>query len=400
MGRMRWLMILAAGLVASCGIEEVSRRPGAGRDDVWTGPGMNVGSSGKEVSYVTAFAYPEGYDWKTDREKGSVKCSLTVFADGIPMMKIPVGDEYEVSSDPDMHRMLEGHLYTDYSTDSETVIKRDGKTVIRYPGREMICGIIADGEDVYTLGHPRKGEGFAYRKNGEVILQRSVGRSFGRLYRDDASICFSFCEPVVSSEETLERYYHVRDGEVSQEALREDVRKVWDMVSVGGEISYIASVTGIERPVLCKEGELSALILPRDSTPLSINMMAYGESVFFKGVFTSAEITLASAIWFRPGHCVWFDDGMTASSCCISGDGICCTFNPKSSSDSGRVYRFGDMMQLPSGYAVMGEECAAVARGILHIGLSSLEGGKPAIWQDGDVRTLDVNGFVASVSTH
>ena len=125
-------------VVVSCGIEDLDVRPDTGREDIWFGPGVNAGDSGREVCYVTAFDYPEDYDWRTDKEKGSVKCSLVVFADGVPMMKVPVGDRYEVSSDPDMHRMLGGHIYTDYSTDSETVIKRDGKTLIRYPGREMI----------------------------------------------------------------------------------------------------------------------------------------------------------------------------------------------------------------------------------------------------------------------
>ena len=42
-------------------------------------------------------------------------------------MKLPVGEEYHISPDPDMHRVIEGHLYTDYSTDKETIIKKDGQ---------------------------------------------------------------------------------------------------------------------------------------------------------------------------------------------------------------------------------------------------------------------------------
>ena len=113
---MKRLVIAAVFIAAvSCGLEEVSRRPHSGAEDVWVGPGIDAGKEDREktVIYVTAMQYPDGYDWRADVEKGSVKCSLTVYADGIPMMKVPVGDEYEVSSDPDMHRMADGHLYTD-----------------------------------------------------------------------------------------------------------------------------------------------------------------------------------------------------------------------------------------------------------------------------------------------
>ena len=130
--------LFAAVMIAvmSCGLTEVGepvRRPGG---EVWTGPGVNVGNDDPDrtICYVTLMSYPDGYDWRADREKGSVKCSLIVLANGLPMMKVPVGDEYETSSDPDMHRMIDGHLYTDYSTDSETVIKKDGRQLFRYSG--------------------------------------------------------------------------------------------------------------------------------------------------------------------------------------------------------------------------------------------------------------------------
>ena len=35
-----------------------------------------------------------------------------VFADGVPMLRLPVGEGHEVSADPDMHEIIDGHLYT------------------------------------------------------------------------------------------------------------------------------------------------------------------------------------------------------------------------------------------------------------------------------------------------
>ena len=398
MRKNRWVMGLAALAVISCGIEEVGRRPDGNREDVWTGPGMNPGSDSKEVCHITCFDYPDGYDWRTDPQKGSVKCSLVVFADGLPMMKVPVGDAYEVSPDPDMHRMIDGHLYTDYCTDAEIVIKKDGKTVLRYQGCENICGMIVENDTLYTLGHPRQGKGFTFRKNGEVILERSSGRTFGRLHRDDGRICFAFTEPIISENESIERYYHCTDGKVTQTALRDDVKKVWDIMSYNGEVCYIASLKVVEKPVLFLDGIMNALVMPQDAEPLSFRMIAGDEHLFWEGLLKAPDNTVASVLWFRPGQYMAFADGMVANSCIVSGDGICCAFNPAAL--RGVIYRAGEEYFMPWDYAVMGTACGAVVNGILHIGLSSVEGGQPMIWKDGKLDTLDICGYIASVSVY
>ena len=395
MERRLWVL-LALISMAACGIEEVSKRPGTNRDDVWTGPGMNVGSTSKEVSYVTAFDYPEGYDWRMDPEKGTVKCSLVVFADGLPMLKVPVGDSFEVSSDPDMHKMIGGHLYSYYSSEGEMVMKKDGKTILRYPGNEMISGILVQEDTLYTLGYPLQGDGFVFRKNGEAVISRTAGRTFGRLQSDGGRICFAFTEPVHADGEDIERYYHYSDGHVVQTALRDDVRKVWDIISCNGEVSYIASLTGVDKPVLFCDGRMTALSLPEASKPLSFRMIPAEDSLFWEALLFMRDGSLATALWKAPGDYISFPGGMVANSCCVYGDGICCTFNSVSS--HGLIYRCGDTLPMPDGYAAMGGSCAAVSNGILHVGLSSLMGEQPLIWRDGEVKPLDVCGFIASVS--
>lgn len=398
---MKRIVIAAICVMAvSCGLEEVNRRPHSGAEDVWLGPGINAGKEdpGKKVVYVTAMEYPDGYDWRADVEKGSVRCSLTVYADGIPMMKVPVGDGYETSSDPDMHRMVDGHLYTDYSTDSETVIKKDGKEIIRYQGREMICGLQVDGDDVYTLGHPREGEGFCYRKNGEPLISRDQGRSFANLYKDGADICFAFYEPVASVSEQIYRYYHVRDGEVVQAAVREDVRKVWDIISAGGCISYLASVTGVSLPVLFTSSSMTALDLPESLSMLACRILAEEETIYVEGLFSGPDKSVTGGLWDMKGQLSLFEDGMTVSSICMNGDSVCCMLNPTSSHDRGIIYRCGETFRMYAGYASVGSNTAVAVDGIMYAGLSSLSGGRPMIWKDGGVNYLDINGFISTVS--
>ena len=402
MMRKGWVCLSAALLVASCGVEEPrSRRPLFNNDENQTesetGQEADENTSAKKICYVTCFDYPKEYDWRTDPKRGSVKCSLNVFADGALIMKLPVGDEYEVSPDPDMHRMIAGHLYTDYCTGSETVIKKDGKTILRYPECEIICGIIVDKDTIYTLGHYRYRKGFAFRKNGEIILERSVGRTFGRLHRDGGRVCFAFAEQTTAEGRIHERYYHYASGNIKELASGNDVTKVWDIMSYNGEICYIATYADIERPVIFRNGQIEEMVMPEAADPVSFRMMAGERRIFWEGLFSSPKISVATALWVGPWQCIPFKEGMVANSCFVSEDGICCAFNPSQS--NGLIYRRGEEFTMPEGYTVIGSSCGAVAEGILYIGLSSQKGESPKVWSNGELKELNnIYGYIASVS--
>ncbi len=400
------VLAAVAALSVSCGIEEISRRPLVDDGKIWTRPGAAAesGDAGKEeevrtVTYITALDYPEGYDWRIDRDKGTVKCSLVVYKDDLPVLKVPVGDEYEVSSDPDMHRMVKGRLYTDFSTDSETVIKRDGESIIRYSGREMIYDILEHKGDVYTLGQSRSGKGFTYRKNGSIILERSEGRSFGRLHQDGDTISFAFIEPVESITGPLDRYYMSNNGKVVEAVAREDVSKVWDIVIEKGEPCYLASVDGISFPLLYLSGKMYSLNMPLSSALLAGRIFTGEGMVLVEGLVSRGEKLMAGGFWSMDGESLVFADGMTISSLCMDGRGVCCILNGPSGLSGGLIYRCGETYPMPQGYYVFGSSPAAVVNGILHVGLSSITCAPPAIWKDGETTPLKINGFISSIST-
>ena len=398
----RFLFITLLLAVASCGLTEVGepvRRPGGG---VWTGPGADVGKDDpdKTVCYVTLMDYPDGYDWRADKRKGSIKCSLIVLANGIPMMKVPVGDEYEISSDPDMHRMIGEHLYTDYSTDSETVIKKDGRQLFRYSGREQIFGMLVDSSGVYTLGHLRDGDGFTYRKNGEALLERSEGRSFGQLYRDGPDICFAFSEPVASTTEEIERYYHVRNGEVTQVALREDVKKVWGITSDDGMIYYVADIIGVDDPVVFAGTGMTVLDMPESASMAGCRILADSGVVCVEGVSVAQGRPLNAFVWTDAKGYYAFKTGLAMSSVNCSGGSVFCVLNSPSSSICGQIYLNGTIVSTPFNYTSMSSRTAAMADGMLHVGLSSKTGAKPQLWKDGILEKLDYNGYICSVTTN
>lgn len=153
--------------------------------------------------FVSAVKVSGGYDWRRDTAFGSSGCSVILYRDFEAVLTLPA--DGEISPDPDMHHILEGHLYTEYAAWNETVVRRDGELVARWAGRERLCGLWAEGSAVYTLGQNRSGEGFSLRRNGTVLFSRSTGQlvgslsdaSFprtGALCRDAGDLCFFFTD--------------------------------------------------------------------------------------------------------------------------------------------------------------------------------------------------------------
>lgn len=205
-------------------------------------------------------------------EEENVKCSLMVFADGIPMLKIPIGNGHETSADPDMHRVLKGHLYTMFCSDGHTSIRKDGKAFIRYEGEETLRAMITDEEDIHTLCVPRDGKGFTYRKNGELVMERRTGHAFERLHIDSDKMCFAFCQPVATSGGSVDRYYIVRDGRMSLVKFDEDVNGVWDMISHQGRTCALISSGPWKTTELIVEDERISIDLPPRSEMLSCRL--------------------------------------------------------------------------------------------------------------------------------
>lgn len=398
---MFFMMSLAA--MVSCGLQEIGGHSKDDKEDVWIGPGTGIVNGGTEgpvrsVWYMTGFDYPEDYDWRSDPVAGEVKCSLVVFANGIPMMKVPVGHEYEVSSDPDMHRMVGSDLYTDYSTDSLTVIRKNGQRMFSYPGREMIVGMYVDGEDVYTLGQSRSGKGFTYRRNGELLMGRSNGTLFDTFFKTDAGCAFVFYESVMSESETLERYFICIEGVVSQIAVREDITKVWDVLYKDGRLFYIATIVGFKQPVLVSEDSMHSLVLGKQTVMRTCRFVPSASGVAVDCVAQHITAGTYTGGFWRDGKIEsTFPTGFLPIYSCAWEDGICCILEGVTTGRQ-KIFRTGEIYEMPEGYAVMGTCPMAVADGILYVGLTPSEGKEPQVWKDGELQPVKLNGYISSIS--
>ena len=155
------------------GTPRSSHEPGNGRqraDSSATSP------PGEHV-YLTAVRFPDGYAWERDTCAVDGEVRIDLFRDGERVRSIPAGP----SVHPDMHRYVGGHLYTDCSTDTETVLSRDGAELFRFPGREALRGFLVREDGIHTLGQDRDGNGFTYRIDGRTVFRSETGEALGSL---------------------------------------------------------------------------------------------------------------------------------------------------------------------------------------------------------------------------
>ena len=237
-------------LLSSCGMGQMDVGVHSDADGIWYGPSYGKHMSG--TVYTVGLDYPDGYDWRTDADKGEVKCSLVMFADRIPVLKVPVGSRYEVSSDNARHRLRSGYLYTDYTDGNTTVIRRDGQELVRFDGAEEIVDLEVYDGSLHSLGCPKGGSGFVYRIDGEVAVERESGSLLSGLSVCDGKICFCFSRQTVSSSGALMNHYLSEDGKVSLVETGDDVEEVLDMGVYADGLYMLVRVRGVGAPVLIK----------------------------------------------------------------------------------------------------------------------------------------------------
>ena len=167
------LALLAAACIRDPlfpGTPRSSHEPGSGRRTDTTAappPGGHV--------YLTAVRFPDGYAWDRDTCAVDGEVWIDLYRDGERVRSLPAG----ASVHPDMHRYRDGHVYADWSTDTETVVTREGAELFRFDGREALRGFLVREDGVHTLGQDRDGSGFTYRVDGRILYRSETGIVLG-----------------------------------------------------------------------------------------------------------------------------------------------------------------------------------------------------------------------------
>ena len=172
--------IIGLALLAAACIRE-PLFPGTPRSSHEPGTGRRTDSTATETPlsgghiYLTAVRFPDGYAWDLDTCTVDGEVWIDLYRDGDRVRSLPAG----ASIHQDMHRYKGGHLYLDWSTDTETVVSRDGAELFRFEGREAVRGFLVREDGVHTLGQDRDGNGFTYRIDGRIVYRSETGAVLG-----------------------------------------------------------------------------------------------------------------------------------------------------------------------------------------------------------------------------
>lgn len=392
---------LVAAMV-SCGTVEVDRPSGIGG----LLPGGGSGGEAEKVKelYVTGVEYPEGYDWHSDTDYAHVACTLFLMKGDERILELPVGDSHMISADPDMHRCFGGHLYTDFSTDSETIVMKDGTELFRYPDREMICGFQVAGDDIYTLGAPRDGDGWTLRKNGVITMVKTAGYLMTDLRMDGADMWFAYADPIgYGNGETRRRCYLVVDGNAAPVGASEDIETVDDILLYGGKTYFTARLKGMPEHVVYCGDEMHALELGSGTETKDCRVYYDGGNDIYVSGLKYIEVSgYLKTMWKNYGSRFNYSSGSEVGYY-LDGD----IMNYVLSYDQGgkrgtKLYR--DCINVNIGeaeqeYMFLGASAACAGDGHFHVALHPVAAGtEPALFSDSEITRYGFNGYFTSLS--
>ena len=301
--------------------------------------------------FMSAVQVAPGYDWRRDTAFGVSGGSVLLYRDLEAVLNLPLSEG--ISPDPDTHHILDGHLYTESSARSETVVRRDGQEVARWPGRERLCGIWEADGVVCTLSQNRSGEGFSLRRNGKTVLAMESGQvvgdlldpSFpptGALFPEGGKACFFYTDGVASArtlylvrEERAEVLRSIPAGSVLADAKLLDGRAYSLVLGVGGGADLWIDIRPAALPPLdglswteahiyphaegyalagtyLHNGKSAAGVLYPDGelTPLGgPGSVIYGDGTRFSGLDVSRKTGLGARYYFFHNGCAAYAGG-------------------------------------------------------------------------------------------
>lgn len=291
--------------------------------------------------FICGVEFPPDYDWRRDTSFGNIQARIILMRDGCRVMEIPAGGGSHASTDPDLHHLVDGHVYTEFTYGKGTVIGRDGADLFTYQEKEILRGLMVEGDEVWTLGQYKDKDGFALRRNGVIVMEKENGQVAGRitdrmdypggaLYRDSGHLYFAYWRPAAAG--SMDRaWYIVEDGQETQ--VQVESSGIYDIRVKDGTV--------IKTPV----------------TP--------SHSLYNK--YTDGETTVTV---------VAYSDG----SILISYPGMKCDDPEK------------------GGYYFFSYRNACLSGKTLYLALTPFEKGKaPFLWRNGTVSEIEMNGFVTAV---
>lgn len=337
------------------------------------------------ILYYTAVRFPKGYDWQRDSAYGHVDFELLLYRDSRPLLTLEYGPEAPFCADPDRHHILSGHLYTERMSGSETRIGKDGEELFRFDGREFLVGLLADGDDLYTLSRTANGKGFSYRKNGQILLTRTEGTPFGSmsdpsygpggaLYRENGQVVFCFRSGYITSFS----HYLVRDGVETRLDSILPGQNILDIKLHGDQIYTL-------QPSFFKSLLYEGRIWPEEQGYSVTGRFSDGRGGTFSGLLAAGEWTVQQTLCAEEASIYYDPQGACAVA--AGADGSVRWYMPAGSGSSDGACHF------------FSAACATLMGKRFVLALNPKDSSRSPVIRDGTrVRELDLYGYVSRVS--
>lgn len=364
--------------------------------------------------FITTVEFPDDYFWQRDTAGENRIFNITVYREGDRILSVKGGPGTNISSDPDMNRFIDGHLYSDYSSGTETIISRDGKEMFRYEGREMLCGFIVKENDIYTLGQNRSGNGLSFRKNGETLFSTENGIVIGELYCPDSKggglhetdagdILFYYKTDGLPALLLKTRLFAVKNGVEEELALDPNITKIYDARIISETLYIACAEQGLWKyPILYIGGRSLSLSMSAGYALANCRLRRSGEDVYLKTDFSyDSWQTAYSAVWDSRGVRTGPDRSFIYefytekdSYAYIYTDNGGKNIRINFTADDEHAYSFIS----ESGYKFLGSGSAAICGDRFYAGLASMQkGGHPLIVYNGTASSLKINGFISGI---
>lgn len=371
----------------------------------------------REVSdtsvFITTMEFPDDYFWQRDTAGESRVFNIVVYKDGEKFLSVKGGPETNISSDPDMNRFRNGHLYSDYSNGTETIISRDGREMFRYEGREMLCGFLAKGDDIYTLGQNRSGNGLSFRKNGKALFSAENGSVIGDLYCPDSKggglhevgngdIVFYYQIEGLSALLLKPHLFAVKNGVAEELTLDPKISKIYDARIISETLYIACAEQGFWKYPILYIGPRAISFAASGYMIANCRLRRAGDEVYLKTDLSYDSWQSAiSAIWNSRG--VQTDPGgvfiyefypESDHAAYVFTDNGGQNIKIRFTADDEHDYSFTS----EPGYKFLGSGSAAICGDRFYAGLASMqEHGYPLVVYNGKASALKINGFISEI---
>lgn len=390
-----FLSILALLLLCGCSnfnkINTLTPPRGPGREDPHPQDSLGKEEDRKTsrlAVYCCGVEVDASYNWRQDTLAGRESCSIVLYKDAERILSFPAGADNQVGVDADEHFILNGELFTSFSSEDGSVIKRNGKIFMESAERMRLQSIFEQDGHIWTLCRRLDDDGFMLHRDGSPIKE-SISGSAGTLHKDGEDICF--CHHYTNPANGRELWYLCRNGTDIPllpysgfsfcSAICVD-SEIWSVQQNGSNMALFKGDTKVLVYKLNGSRVGRCEIIPTDEGCALWATLHYGTQKM-------------ELIWRSNSSYEHREDGIFNVFFGKAGT-MLCLYNPAEGKVSYR--QWNKTTEIEGKWMLLGKSCTDFYGNAIGMALSGTDGGSPAYTLNEKLTQLDMHGYLTGIS--